>query len=143
MSTHSSIYAFIKASSIGIVFTNTLILSVGYPFSHVIKCWCAPVPPGFLKLLSDTVTTFAVFPSWLNLLGGDDDCMLSVPSGTCELHISCWQGSDSCQAIAAEVLTLFNYALWFLLKADDPFFFVLSCCLPKRVSCSTIPVFSA
>ena len=63
----------------------------------------APWPPGFLKLFSDTVTTFAVFPSWIYLLGGDDDCMLAVPSGTCELHISCWQGSDSCQAIAAAV----------------------------------------
>ena len=90
----------------------------------------APLPPGFHKLLSVTFTTFAVFPSWLNLLGGDDDYMLSVPSGTCELHISCWQGSDSCQAIAAAVLTLFNYALWFLLKADDPFFLFCLAVLP-------------
>ena len=88
----------------------------------------APVPPGFLKLLSVTFTTFAVFPSWMYLLGGDDDCMLAVPSGTCELHISCWQGSDSCQAIAAATLTLFNYALWFLLKADDFFCSVLPTC---------------
>ena len=90
----------------------------------------APLPPGFHKLLTVTFTTFAVFPSWLNLLGGDDDCMLSVPSGACELHISCWQGSDSCQAIAAAALTLFNYALWFLRKADDPFFLFCLAVLP-------------
>ena len=87
----------------------------------------APLPPGFHKLLSVTFTTFA-----------DDDCMLSVPSGTCELHISCWQGSDSCQAIAAAVLTLFNYALWFLLKAGDPFF-VLSCCLANVLPAPRFP----
>ena len=40
----------------------------------------APLLPGFHKLLSVTVTTFAVFPSWMYLLGGDDNCMLSVPS---------------------------------------------------------------
>ena len=64
----------------------------------------APLPPGFHKLLSVTFTTLAVFPSWLNLLGGDDDCMFSEPSGTCDLHIGCWQGGDSCQAIATAAL---------------------------------------
>ena len=72
----------------------------------------APLPPGFHKLLSVTVTTFAVFPSWMYLMGGDVNCMLSGPSCTCDLHISCWQGGDICQAIAAEAFTLFNYALW-------------------------------
>ena len=71
----------------------------------------APLPPGFHKLLSVTVTAFAVFPSWMYLLGGDDDCMLSVPSTTCDFHISCWQGGDICHAIAADAFTLFNYAL--------------------------------
>ena len=71
----------------------------------------APLPPGFHKLLSVTVTTVAVLPSWMYLLGGDDNCMLSVPSSTCDHHICCWQGGDICQAIAAAVFTLFNYAL--------------------------------
>ena len=73
----------------------------------------APLPPVFHKLLSVTVTTFAVFPSWMYLLGGDDNCMLSVPSSTCDLHISCWQVGDICQTMAAAAFTLFNYALWF------------------------------
>ena len=71
----------------------------------------APLPPGFHKLLSDTVTTLAVFPSWMYLLGGDDNCMLSVPSSACDLHTCCWQSGEICQAIAAAAFTLVNYAL--------------------------------
>ena len=44
----------------------------------------APLPPGFHKLLSVTVMTFAVFPSWMYFLVGDDNFMLSVPSSTCD-----------------------------------------------------------
>ena len=50
----------------------------------------------FFTSCSVTVTTFAVFPSWMYLLGGDDNCMLFVPFSMCDLHISCWQGGDSC-----------------------------------------------
>ena len=67
----------------------------------------APLSPDFLK----TVTTFAVFPSWMYLLGGDDNCMLSVPSSTCDTRISCWQGGDICQAIDPAAFTLFSYEL--------------------------------
>ena len=87
----------------------------------------APLPPGFHKLLSVTVTTFAVFLSWMYLLGGDDNCMLSVPSSTCDLHIG----------------TVVTFARRWLLKllrcstkhcgfppnADD--LLVQSCCLAK------------
>ena len=44
----------------------------------------APLPPSFLKLLSDTVTTLAVFTSLMYLLGGEVNCILSVPSCTCD-----------------------------------------------------------
>ena len=71
----------------------------------------APLSLGFHKLLSFTVTTVAIFPSWMYLLGGDDNCMLSVPSSTYDLHIWCWQCGEICQAIAAAACTLFNYAL--------------------------------
>ena len=71
----------------------------------------APLSPGFLKSLSDTVTTFAVFPSWMYLLGGDDKCMLSGPSSTCDPRISCWQGGDICQAKAPAAFTLFSCEL--------------------------------
>ena len=100
----------------------------------------APLSPGFLKLLSDTLTTFAVFPSWMFLLGGDVNCMLPVPSGTCDLHISCSHGGDICQAIATAAFTLFIYALWSSAKyGRSPFCPVLLSCL--RVTCSTFPVF--
>ena len=88
----------------------------------------APLPPCYHKLLSVTVTTFAVFPSWMYLLGGDDNCNLSVPFSTSDLHFSCWQSGANCQAMAAEAFMMLNYALWFLPKADE-LLFVLSCCL--------------
>ena len=71
----------------------------------------APLPPGFLKFLSDTVTVFAVFTSLMYLLGSDDNCMLTVPSSTCDTRICCWQSGEICQATAAAAFTLFNYAL--------------------------------
>ena len=39
----------------------------------------APLPPCFRKLLDETVKIFAVFPSRLYLLDGEDNCMVSVP----------------------------------------------------------------
>ena len=72
-----------------------------------------PLPPGFHRLLSVTVTTFAVFPSWMYLLGGDDNCKLSLslPSSTCDLRICGWQSGEICQAIADAAFTLFIHAL--------------------------------
>ena len=97
---------------------------------------------GFHKFLSVSVTTFAVFLSWMYLLGGDDNCMLSVPSSTCDPRTCCWQSGEICHAIADAAFTLFNYALWssincgWSLSCPD----LLSC---QRVTCSTIPVLSA
>ena len=59
----------------------------------------APLPPCFHKLLSETVTTFAVFSSWMYLLDGDDSCMLSVPFSTSDSY--CWQSGANCHAMAA------------------------------------------
>ena len=70
----------------------------------------APLPPGFHKLPSATVTTFAVFPSGMYLLGGEDKGMLSVPSCTCDTRICCWQSGEICQAIADAAFTLFYSA---------------------------------
>ena len=69
-----------------------------------------------VHLLNETVMTFAVFPSWMYLLHGDDNCMLSVPFSTSDFHISCWQSGEICQAMAADAFMLFNYALWFTPK---------------------------
>ena len=72
--------------------------------SLLMSSGAAPLP-GFHKWLSVTVTTFAVFP-WMYLLGGDDNCMSSVPSRIC-----CWQCGEVCQAIADAAFTLFTSAL--------------------------------
>ena len=45
----------------------------------------APLPPSYHKLLNETVTTFAVFPSCMYLLDGEDNDMLSVPISTSDL----------------------------------------------------------
>ena len=113
MNTHSSKNAFFKASLIGIYFTNFDPLCGLSPSLELSSAGVAPLPPSFHKLLSVTVTTFAIFPSWMYLLDGDDNCMLSVPSRTSDLHISCWQSGEICQAMAADAFLLFNYALWF------------------------------
>ena len=63
----------------------------------------APLSPGFPKLLSCTVTTFVIFLSG-HFLGGDDNCMLSLPSSTCDLHICCCHSGEICQATAAACL---------------------------------------
>ena len=89
----------------------------------------APLPPSFRRLLSVRVTTCAVFPSLMYLLGGDDSCMLSVPSCACDLHNCCWQGGDICQATAAAAFTLFNYDCGLLPKEDD-LLSALPCDLP-------------
>ena len=71
-----------------------------YPFPCV-----APLPPCSCKLLDETVKTFAVFSSWLYFLDGEDNCMLSVPSNTSDLHYSSWQSGENCQAVAAGAFT--------------------------------------
>ena len=69
----------------------------------------APLPPGFHRLPSVTVTTFAVFPSWMYLLGGDDNCMLSVSSSTCDPRNCCWQSGEICQAIADDAFYVVQF----------------------------------
>ena len=78
------------------------------------------LPPCSRKLLDETVKTCAVFPSWLYLLDGEDNCMLSVPFSTSDLHYSFWQGGEHCQVVAAGTFTLPGYAFCFSLKGGCP-----------------------
>ena len=78
MNTHSSKQAFLNVSSTGIYFTNALILSVVYPFSCVIRCWCGTIATRFSEVAQRDSHDFRRFFSWTYLLGGEDDCMLSV-----------------------------------------------------------------
>ena len=118
-----------------------LILCVTFSFSlELSSAGVAPLPPSFHKLLNETVTTFAVFPSWMYLLDGDDNCMLSVPFNTSGLYFSCWQSGENCQAVAAGAFMLLGYTLWFSSKGEcSPYCSVLLSC--PRVVCSMIPVF--
>ena len=100
----------------------------------------APLPPCSHKLLGETVKTFTVFPSWLYLLVGEDNCMLSVPFSTSDLHCSCWQSGENCQVVSAGAFTLLCYAFWFSVQGGcSPSFSVLLSC--PRVVCSMFPVF--
>ena len=89
----------------------------------------APLPPSFHKLLSVTVTPFAVFPSWMYLLGGDDNCMFSEPSSTCDTRNCCWQRGENCQAIADAAFTLV-FPHCGLLPIEDDILFALPRYLP-------------
>ena len=100
----------------------------------------APLSPGFLKLLRDTVTIFAVFP-----LGCTFRVATSIACCPCHLvrvtlRISCWQGGDICQAIATSAFALFIYALW----SSSSFGCSPSCqvlLFSHRVTCSTFLIF--
>ena len=92
----------------------------------------ATLSPGFHKLLSVTVTTYAVVPSCIFLLGGDDNCMLSVSFCSCDPRVSGWQGGDICQAtVAAFLYVLLRTLILFIQMRMTSFLFcllVLSTC---------------
>ena len=93
---------------IGIYFTNILILSVGYPLLWMFSsAGVAPLPPGFHKLLErDSHDLCRFFPPGRTFSMVRTCACCPCHSSTCDLHISCWQGGDICQAIAAEAFTL-------------------------------------
>ena len=94
----------------------------------------APLPPCSRKLLDETVKTFAVFPSWLYFLDGEDNCMLSVPLSTSDLRYSCRQSGENCQVVSAGAFTLLCHALWFSLKGCFCPCFSFFCCLAHALS---------
>ena len=101
----------------------------------------APLPPCSRKLPHETVKTFAVFPLWLYVLGGEDNYTSCVPLSTSDLHKSCWQSGENCQVVSTGAFTLPCHAFWFSFEGLlFSLFFLLSC---PRVVCSMSPVFSA
>ena len=98
----------------------------------------APVPACSRKLLDETVNIFTVFPSWLCLLDGEDNCML--PFSTSDLHFCCWQSGENCQVVSAEAFTLLGYAILFSLNFSALLIF-LSCCLAHALSARCFPSF--
>ena len=98
----------------------------------------APLPPGFHKLLSETVTMFAVFPSWMYLLYGDDNCMLSVPFSTSHLTTAVGRVAQIATRWLPKLSCCSTAHCGFLPKADD-LLFVLSCCLANLTPAPRFP----
>ena len=71
----------------------------------------APLSPCFRKLLDETAKTVAILLSCLHLLDCDDNCMLSVPSNTSDLHYSRWQSGEICQGLPTGAFTLLCHVL--------------------------------
>ena len=100
----------------------------------------APLSPSSRKLLEETVKTVAVFPSWLHLLDGEDNCMLSVPVSTSDLRYSCWQSGEICQLVSTGTFLVAVPRIVVFFEGLLLSFFLWSC---PRVVCSMYPVFSA
>ena len=108
-------------------------------FPVALKCWCGTIATMFSQAPRRDSQDLYCFPSWLYLLDGEDNCMLSVPFSTSDLHYSCWQSDENCQVLSAGAFTLLCYAFWFSLKFGcSPCFSVLLSC--PRVVCSMFPV---
>ena len=93
----------------------------------------ATLPPSYHTLLSETATTFAVFPSWMYIPDGDDNYILSVPCNTSDLHFGCWQSGANCQAMVADAFLRFS--------ATHCGFLALSLCLAHALSALRFPSF--
>ena len=99
----------------------------------------APLPPCSRKILDETAKTSAVFLSWFHLLDGEDNCMLSVPLSTSDLHCSSWQSGEICQVLSTGACTLLCHAFWFSLKGCSLFFFFFFCNLAHALSARCFP----
>ena len=118
MCTHSSKYAFLNVSPTGIQYCsigNTdesfdPLCGLSLTSCYQVLGWhhCRQV---FSSCSATQSRPLPFFPSWMYLLGGEDNCMLSVPSSTCGSHKGCWQGGDICQAKDIAAFTLFSYEL--------------------------------
>ena len=141
---HSSKCALFKVSPVGIQNTCSRALSDAFPFIWDSKsAGVAPLPPCSRKLLDETVKTFAVFPSWLHLLDGEDNCMLSVPLSTSDLHYSRWQSGVIYQGLSTGAFALLCHVLLTSLMVFSYSFSFVGCCLAHAFVCRMSPVFSA
>ena len=65
-------------------------------------------------------------------LDGEDNCMLSVPSSTSDLHYCCWQSVENCQVVCAVAFTSLCHAFWFSLQGCSLYCFSVFVFLPTR-----------
>ena len=71
------------------------------------------------------------FPSCFHLLDCDDNCMLSVPLSTSDLHYCRWQSGEICQVLSTGAFTLFCHVFMVSMKVCSLSFFLV---LPRRLS---------
>ena len=100
----------------------------------------APLPPRYRKILDESVKTFAVFPSCEQLLDCDDNCMLSVPLSTSDIHYSRWHSREIYQVLSTGVLRCFSTWSMVPKKIYSHPLSLLCCCLALSFVCSLFPV---
>ena len=122
-----------KVSPVGIQFTYNRPSETLFPLP-----WCSQVLVWhhchYVLASSETRQSrpLLFFSSWMHLLDGEDNCMLSVPLSTSDLHYSCWQSGENCQVVSVGAFTLLCHAFWFFLKSCSSPCYLLSC---PRVVC--------
>ena len=99
----------------------------------------APLPPCSRQLPHETVKTFILFPSCYQFLECYDNCMLSVPLSTGDLHYSRCPSVVICQGLSAGnsrccASIFFEGVLFFLI-----FLLVVVFVLPTRLSARCLP----
>ena len=96
---------FFNVSPEGIQFTYNRSSGTFILFPVALKCRCGTIATMFSQAPRRDNQDLCCFPSWLYFLDGEDNCMLSVPSNTSDLHYSSWQSGENCQAVAAGAFT--------------------------------------
>ena len=137
-----------KVSPVGIQFTYNRPSEILFPlpWCSQVLVWhhCHHVLASSETRQSRPLLFFFFFPSWMHLLDGEDNFMLSVPLSTSDLHYSCWQSGENCQVVSAGAFTLLCHAFWFSLKGlllSLFLLFVLSCCLANVLPAPRFPTF--
>ena len=118
-----------------------LILCVTFPFlrSYQVLVWhhCHQVIASFSARQSRPLP---FFPSWMYLLDGDDNCMLSMPFSTSDLHFAVGRVAKIARRWLPELLCYLATHCGFLLKTSA-LLSALSCCLAHALSTPRFPSF--
>ena len=127
-------YALFKVWSVGIHNTcSNAFCGVFHPIWVSRSAGVAPFSSCYRKLLDETVKTFAVFPRGCTFsMDGEDNCMLSVPFSSRDLHYSSRQGGRIYQVLTTGALTLGCHVFMVSMK-------VYCSVLPTRLSPRCLP----
>ena len=118
---HSSTNTFFKVSLVGIQFTYNRPSETFFLFRGALKCWCGTIATMFSQAPRRDSQDLCCF----SLV--EDNCVLSVPLSTSDVHYSCWQSGKNCKVVSAGAFTLLCHAFRFSLKGCfSPCFFLSS-----------------